>query len=334
MWQVLLRRLVMMVFVLIGISLITFTLSRVVPADAARMIAGPRASKEGVEQVRVEYGLDKPLWQQYVKYMTDLLHGNLGKSFSSLRPVTKDLGEFLFATAELAFISLLLAVVGGITIGVLSAVKQNSLFDVVTRLISILGLSVPAFWLALLAQILFYQRLSWLPFGGRISDGVPLPTMVTGFLTIDSLLAGKWETFRDVIAHLILPAIILALEPMAVLARIQRTSLLDVMREQYILAARAKGLNERAVIFRHGLLNALLPVVTMIGLQIGYLLGGSILVESVFAWPGIGRYSARAIVSADYNGVMGVTLTIAAIYMVSNFLTDMVYTRLDPRIRY
>ena len=324
----------MVVPVLLGILLLTFFLSRVIPADPARLIAGPRASAEGVEKVRRAYGLDQPLWKQFLNYVVRLVRLDFGESFTSRRPVAQDLAEFLPATAELALAALALAVVGGIAVGVVSAVWQNSLADQAGRLFAITGLSMPAFWLALLGQLLLYQRLGWLPFGGRMDSDVPVPPRLTGFLVLDSLLSGRWETLLDALHHLVLPAFVLGLEPLAVLARIMRTSMLEVMREQYIVTARAKGLRERTVILRHALRNALVPVVTMIGLQIGYMLGGAVLVESVFAWPGIGRYSARAIVSADYNAVMGVTVVVALIYLVTNVVVDLVYAWIDPRIRY
>jgi len=324
----------MVVPVLLGILLLTFFLSRVIPADPARLIAGPRASAEGVEKVRRAYGLDQPLWKQFLNYVVRLVRLDFGESFTSRRPVAQDLAEFLPATAELALAALALAVVGGIAVGVVSAVWQNSLADQAGRLFAITGLSMPAFWLALLGQLLLYQRLGWLPFGGRMDSDVPVPPRLTGFLVLDSLLSGRWDTLLDALHHLVLPAFVLGLEPLAVLARIMRTSMLEVMREQYIVTARAKGLHEGTVILRHALRNALVPVVTMIGLQIGYMLGGAVLVESVFAWPGIGRYSARAIVSADYNAVMGVTVVVALIYLVTNVVVDLVYAWIDPRIRY
>ncbi len=334
MGRLLLRRLFMVVPVLFGVSLLTFTLSRIIPADPARLIAGPRASAEGVAKVREAYGLDLPLWKQYANYIAALARFDLGESFTSRRPVGRDLAEFLPATAELAFAALGLALIGGLAIGIVSAVWQNQLIDQFGRFVAIGGLSMPAFWLALLAQLFLYQRLGWFPFGERLGGETPLPPRITGMLALDSLLTGRWATLTDALYHLILPALVLGLEPLAVIARIMRTSMLEVMREPYIVTARAKGLREGTVILRHALRNAMIPVVTMIGLQIGYMLGGAVLVESVFAWPGIGRYSARAIVSADYNAVMGVTLVIALIYLVTNVLVDLVYAWIDPRIRY
>jgi peptide/nickel transport system permease protein len=320
--------------VILGMTILTFTLSHVVPTDPARLLAGPRASAEVVEKIRRETGLDRPLWEQYVDYISGILHFDFGMSFSSFRPVIQDLAAYFPATAELTLYALQFAVIVGVGIGIISAVRQNSWADQITRLLAILGISMPVFWLGLLSQLLLYQQLGWFPFGGRVSSDAILPPTVTGFLTIDSLLAGYWKTFFDALYHLILPAIVLGLEPLAILARISRTSMIEVMREPYIVAARAKGQKEKIVILKHAFRNSLLPIVTMIGLLIGYLLGGSVMVETVFVWPGIGRYAARAISSADYNAVMGVTLVISLIYLLSNLLVDLVYTRLDPRISY
>lgn len=319
---------------LFGISVITFLLSRIVPTDPARLIAGPRASAEGVARVRHEYGLDLPLWQQYIRYVSGILRMDLGQSFSSFRPVITDISEYLPATIELTSFALCFATVGGISLGVVSAARRGKLPDRVGRLFAITGISIPAFWLALMAQISLYQHLGWIPFGGRISDYSVIPPPVTGLLTVDSLLAGQWRTFLDAIYHLLFPSIVLGLEPLAFFVRTTRTSMLDVMREPYIVTARAKGLKERVVILRHVLRNALLPVVTVTGLLVGYLLSGSVLVEVVFCWPGIGRYAARAIVSSDYNAVMGVTLVATVTYFLINILTDFVHGWLDPRVRH
>lgn len=332
--NLILRRLFSVIPVILGMTLLTFSLSHILPADPARLLAGPRASAEVVEKIRHENGLDMPFWEQYANYIGGILRFEFGMSFSSFRPVSTDMAEYFPATAELTVFALIFAIFAGVAIGILSAVKQNSWMDQLGRFLAINGISMPVFWLGLLAQLLLYQQLGWLPFGGRVSDDAILPPIVTGFLTLDSLLAGNWATFFDALKHLFLPAFVLGLEPLAVLARISRTSMIEVMRENYIVTARAKGLKEILVIIKHGVRNALLPIVTMIGLLVGYLLSGSVMVETVFTWPGIGRYTARAISSADFNAVMGVTLVISIIYLASNLIVDLVYAKLDPRISY
>ncbi len=327
------RRFFSLILVLIGISLLTFMLSRAIPTDVARLIAGPRASAEGVETVRRLYGLDLPLTQQYWNYMKGLARLDFGKSYITSRAVSTDISEFLIATLELTLSALIFALIGGIAIGISSAIWENRFIDHLGRLIAIIGLSMPAFWLALLGQLVFYQKFDILPFGGRISDGVILPPRITGMLTIDSLVAGRFDIFKDAFLHLILPTIIVGLEPLAVFARVMRNSLIEVLREQYIITARAKGLIERLVVWRHAIRNALLPVVTMIGLEIGWLLGGSVLVETVLSWPGVGRYAAKAISAFDYNPVMGITLVMAFIFIFVNYIVDLLYAFLDPRIR-
>lgn len=332
--NLILRRLFSVIPVILGMTLLTFSLSHILPADPARLLAGPRASAEVVEKIRHENGLDLPFWEQYANYIGGILRFEFGMSFSSFRPVSTDMAEYFPATAELTVFALIFAIFAGVAIGILSAVKQNSWMDQLGRFLAINGISMPVFWLGLLAQLLLYQQLGWFPFGGRVSDDAILPPIVTGFLTLDSLLAGNWATFFDALKHLFLPAFVLGLEPLAVLARISRTSMIEVMRENYIVTARAKGLKEILVIIKHGVRNALLPIVTMIGLLVGYLLSGSVMVETVFTWPGIGRYTARAISSADFNAVMGVTLVISIIYLASNLIVDLVYAKLDPRISY
>jgi len=332
--RIVIRRIVSIIPVILGMTILTFTLSHVVPTDPARLLAGPRASAEVVERIRHETGLDRPLWEQYMDYISGILHLDFGMSFSSFRPVKNDLADYFPATAELAIFALGFAIIVGVSIGIISAVRQNSWADQISRFIAIIGISMPVFWLGLLSQLLLYQKLGWFPFGGRVSSDAMIPPYVTGFMTIDSLLAGYWATFFDALYHLILPAIVLGLEPLAILARISRTSMIEVMREPYIIAARARGQIEKVIILKHAFRNSLLPIVTMLGLLIGYLLGGSVMVETVFVWPGIGRYAARAISSADYNAVMGVTLIISIIYLLSNLIVDLAYTRLDPRISY
>lgn len=331
--NLIIRRIISVIPVFLGMTLLTFSLSHVIPADPARLLAGPRASADVVEKIRHEKGLDRPFLEQYLDYMAHLMRADFGDSTTSFRAVGTDLSEYFPATAELTVFALVFAVLVGVSIGIISAVRQNSWMDQVARFLAINGISMPVFWLGLLAQIFLYQQLGWFPYGGRISDGAVMPVSVTGFLTLDSLLSGNWPTFLDAFRHLILPGFVLGLEPLAILARTTRTALIEVMRDPYIVTARAKGLKEPLVIFKHAFRNALLPVVTMIGLLVGYLLSGSVMVETVFTWPGIGRYAARAISSADYNAVMAVTLAIALVYLLTNLLVDLVYARLDPRIR-
>jgi peptide/nickel transport system permease protein len=334
MGRLVLRRLVFMVFVVWGVTLITFFLARVAPGDPARLIAGPRANAVALEHIRHLYDLDRPLVVQYVRYTFDLLHGNLGQSFVTRRPVVTDLADFFPATIELAFCSLVVGSLLGLVIGVVAAMRRGSAVDVAGRFFAIAGLSMPAFWLAMLFQLLFYSQLGWLPFGGRLATGVPPPPHLTGLYTIDSLLAGQWSTFTDSLRHLVLPVVTLSLAEIGLMARIVRTSLLEVLGEDYIRTARAKGLSGKRVLIGHALRNALLPPVTVLGLEFGLLAGGVFLVETIFAWPGLGRYAYDAIRASDYNATMGVTIVIALLYVGINLVVDMLYLVLDPRIRY
>jgi peptide/nickel transport system permease protein len=328
------RRLLLLLFVIWGISLVTFILARVVPTDPARLIAGPRAGPEAVAVVRRDYGLDRPAVEQYVRYMAGLLSGDLGRSFTTKRPVTQDLRAFFPATVELTLAALLFALLLGLPIGVIAAVRRNSALDYAGRSWAIFGLSLPPFWVGLLAQLIFYSGLTLLPVGSRLSQDVPAPPALTGLYTVDSLLTGQWATFVDALRHLIMPAVVLGFSTTAVFVRLVRTTLLEVLGHDYVRTARAKGLHERSVMLRHALRNALLPILTFGGLQLGLLLSGTLLVESIFTWPGIGRYSTQAIVGADYNGIMGVTIMIALIYLLVNTIVDLLYAWLDPRLHY
>jgi peptide/nickel transport system permease protein len=331
--RLILRRLVFVVFVLWGVTLMTFFLSRVAPGDPARLIAGPHANAAALENIRTIYGLDKPVWVQYFKYMGDLFQGNLGTSFVTRRSVRADLNAFLPATVELAFYALVLGSVLGLVVGIVAAVRRGSAVDVGARFLAIGGLSMPAFWLAMLFQLIFYSRLGWLPFGGRLATGVAPPPHFTGIITVDALLSGRFGTFVQALKHLVLPVTTLALAEVGLIARIVRTSLLEELGEDYVRTARAKGLSGARVLVRHALRNALLPTVTVLGLEFGLLAGGVFLVETIFAWPGIGRYAYDAIRASDYNATMGVTLIVAVLYVGINLVVDVVYMYLDPRIR-
>jgi peptide/nickel transport system permease protein len=330
----LIRRALLLLFVVWGISLVTFVLARLVPSDPARLIAGPRAGPEAVAVVRRDYGLDRPVPEQYLRYIGGLFRGDLGRSFSSKRPVADDLRAFLPATIELGTASLLLALLVGVPVGIIAAVRRNSGIDYAGRGLAILGLSLPPFWIGLLAQLVFYSGLTLLPVGGRLSQDVAAPPAITGLYTLDSLLSGQGRTFVDALRHLILPAVVLSFGTMAVFVRLVRTVLLEVLAQDYVRTARAKGLAERAVVIGHALRNAMLPVLTIGALQLGLLLSGVLLIESIFSWPGIGRYTAQAIVSSDYNGIMGVTIVLAVIYLLINTVVDLLYVWLDPRIKY
>lgn len=332
--QFVVRRLVFAVFVLWGVTVVTFFLARVAPGDPARLIAGPHAGREALANIRTLYGLDQPLVVQYVRYLGGLVQGDLGTSFLTRRPVAVDLAAFLPATLELSAFALLLGAAAGLGLGVLAAVRRGGALDAVTRFAAIAGLSVPAFWVAMLLQLVVYSRLGLLPFGGRLDVGMTAPPQVTGFMTIDSVLAGQATTFVASIRHLILPVVTLALAEVGLMARVVRTSMLEIMGEDYIRTAHAKGLSRPRVIGKHALRNALLPAVTVLGLEAALLAGGVFLVETIFAWPGVGRYAYDAIRASDYNAIMGVTVVVAIAYVAINLVVDVAYVYLDPRIRY
>lgn len=332
--RLIVRRLIFLVFVLFGLSLITFTLSHLVPADPARMIAGPRASKSAVEKIRKDYGLDKPVPIQYINYVKGVVQLDFGKSFSSRKPVREDLKRYLPATIELGLYAFIIATAVGIPLGVASAVKRDTLIDHVARFVSISGLALPVFWLALVVQFVFFGKLGWLPDGQRLPVNVDPPRSITSLYTIDALLTGNWHVLKIAVEHLLMPVCVLAYGSLAVVTRMVRGGMLEVLNQDYIRTARAKGLGQSTVITRHALKNALLPTVTSLGLQIGLLLSGAFLVEIVFSWPGIGRYAVKAIESVDYNAIMATTLIIALIFVLMNLVVDLAYLFLDPRISY
>jgi peptide/nickel transport system permease protein len=332
--RLIVRRLIFLVFVLFGLSLVTFGLSHIIPGDPARLMAGPRASKSTVQKIREQHGLDDPLPQQYISYVTGLARGDLGMSFTTRRPVIEDLKRYLPATLELGAVAFVMSTVIGIPLGVISSVNRDRLPDHFARFISISGLALPVFWLAIMAQFIFFGRLGWFPDGARIPIGMDPPPQVTGLYTVDSLLSGNWELFRLSLFHLIMPATVLAYGSLAVITRMVRGGMLEVLNQDYIRTARAKGIAPNTVIFGHALKNAMLPTVTSLGLQVGLLLSGAFLVEIVFSWPGIGRYAVEAIQRLDYNATMATTLVIALIFVLMNLLVDILYLFLDPRISY
>ncbi|MBI3244863.1 MAG: ABC transporter permease [Chloroflexi bacterium] len=328
------RRLVGIVFVMVGVSIITFAISHVVPADPVAAALGDHATDDQIAAFRAEYGLDKPLAEQYVIYMTGLLHGDLGRSIRTRRPVADDLRDFLPATFELSFAALIVSLFIGLPAGMISAVARNRLPDHFVRVFSLVGGSLPIFWLGLMLISLFYSRLDWLPSGARLDQFLDPPHSITGLYVVDSLLTGNVAALQSSLHHLLLPAFTLGYFSTAVIARMMRSSMLEVMRQDYMLVARAKGLRQRAVILRHGLRNALIPTLTIIGVTFGSLLSGAVLTETIFSWPGLGRYATASAISLDFPAVMGVTLLAAVIYPLANLLVDLGYHWLDPRIQH
>jgi peptide/nickel transport system permease protein len=328
-----LRRLPGLFLVVLGMSVVMFVISRAVPTDPALAVAGPEATPEMVENIRREMHLDKPLVVQYFIYMKSLCKGDLGKSIESRRRVLDDILDYMPATVELVLASILFSVVLGIPLGVISAVRQGKTADNVSRIISLVGICSPVFWMGLMFQLLFYKNLGILPFGGRLDLHLDPPATITGLYTIDSLITGNFTVLLNSLKHLILPAITMSNITLALTTRMTRSSLLDVLREDYIRTARAKGLFERDVVYVHGLRNALIPVATVVGLRVGTLLGGAVLTETVFAWPGIGRYAFKAIESMDFPVLMGFAIMVSFLYAFINLLLDILYMVLDPRMR-
>jgi peptide/nickel transport system permease protein len=331
----LLRRVLFIIPTLFGITLVAFLIANAVPADpvTANLPQNALNNEQLVQAFRERWGLDRPLHEQYLTYIGNLLRGDMGVSIKTRNPVIQDIRQFLPATIELATFGIFFGILFGVTIGIVSALRPNSPFDYIGRTLALLGVSFPVFLLALIGLQVLYVQLRWVAGPGRLSILVRDPPAVTGFFTIDSLLAGQWATFADAMSHLILPSLILGIYVSGIIARITRSSMLEVLNMDYIRTARSKGLGERRVVGRHGLANAMIPIVTVIGLSYGSLLSGAVLTESIFAWPGIGRYMFRASTSQDFPAIMGVSILIASIYVGVNFIVDILYYFLDPRIR-
>jgi len=326
----------LMVVAALGVTLISFVISHAVPADPIVSNLGQQASQrpEIVQAFKQRWGLDKPLHEQYLAFVGNLLHGDLGTSINTRRPIATDVSQFLPATVELSTVAILFALVIGLPLGVLAALHRDSALDHAARLVSLVGVSIPIFGLAAVALVIFYATLQIAVGPGRISPQVEAPPPVTGFLTIDSLLAANPEAFRSSVEHLILPALVLGSSVMGLITRVTRSSMLDVLNQDYVRTARAKGLVEHLVVRRHALRNALVPTVTVLGLAYGSLLSGAVMTETIFAWPGLGRYAYQSAVSNDFPSIMGVTFVIALIYIIVNLAVDLVYALLDPQIRY
>ena len=336
MTRFILRRLAGSALVLLGLSVITFALARVVPSNPAAIYIGPKARPEDIARVTQELGLDRPLPVQYLTYMGDMLTGNWGTSIGTKRPVLEEIFGRLPATLELIGAAMLLAVPLGILLGVLSARWQRRPPDLVVRIVSIVGVSIPAFWLGLLLQVVFFRTLGLLPLTGRVDADLRFTSPiveVTGLYLVDTLLAGNWTALRDVAWHLVLPAVTLAAYPIGLIARMTRASMLEAIGQDYVRAARAAGIRESLITYRLALKNALIPVTTVVGLTLAYSLTGTFFVEVVFNWPGLGTFAVKGLLNLDYPVVMGITLFGAIAYVLINLAVDLAQSWLDPRTR-
>ncbi|WP_068986625.1 MULTISPECIES: ABC transporter permease [Lysinibacillus] len=327
------RRVFQLIPVLLGMTFIVFMLIRAIPGNPAQVILGQQATKEAVEALNASLGLDEPWYTQYVSYLGGIFQGDLGISLRTKLPVSEEIIPYLAATAELALFAMIIAVVVGVNAGIISAWFQNSWFDYVVMVVALVGVSVPVFWLGLMEQWAFSNQLGWFPTSGREDVRDPI-TSITHFYLLDTLIQGRFDQFIEVLKRLVLPGMALATIPMAIIARITRSSMLEVMRSDYVRTARAKGQKMFIVVYKHALKNAVIPVLTVIGLQTGLLLGGAILTETIFSWPGIGRYIYDAIGFRDYPVIQSGILVIAFIFIMINLIVDLLYTVIDPRIKY
>ncbi|MFT9596544.1 ABC transporter permease [Mesobacillus sp.] len=327
------RRIFSLIPVLLGLSLIVFFMIRAIPGDPAQVILGQLATKEAIADLTRELGLDQPWYVQYFTYLGGLLTGDLGESLRTKSAISTEIWPYLAATMELSFVAMLIAIIIGVNAGIVSAWFQNSWFDYGAMVLALVGVSMPIFWLGLMEQWLFAINLDILPTSGREEVRNPVEA-ITNFYIIDTLIQGRTDQFIDVLKHLVLPAMALATIPMAIIARITRSTMLEVMRSDFIRTARAKGLSMFWVVYKHSLKNAIIPVLTIIGLQTGLLLGGAILTETIFSWPGIGRYIYEAINYRDYPVIQSGILIIALIFVLINLVVDLLYAAIDPRIKY
>lgn len=331
--QLVLRRLLPVVPGFLGITALTFFLIRLAPGDPILLLAGERGvSAERYAELQHQFGFDQPLFIQFTDYLWQVLNGNLGTSVVTQTPVLEEFTSLFPATLELAAIAIIFAIIIAIPAGVLAAVKRNTFIDHAITAVSLVGYSMPVFWWALLLILFFSVNLGWMPVAGRLNFIYDVPA-VTGFMLIDTLLAGDQDAFYDALHHLVLPAVVLATIPLAVITRMTRSSMLEVLKQDYIRTARAKGLSEFSVIFRHALRNALIPVITVIGLQTSILMTGAILTETIFSWPGIGKWILEAVYRRDYPVVQGGVLLIAGLVILVNTIVDLLYVLVNPALR-
>ena len=328
-----LKRILMAIPVILGIVTIVFVLMRVFSSNPAYLLLGQRASAERVAELTSYLGLDQPIWKQYIIYLGQMFQGDFGDSLFSGLPVMQEIGERLPATIELALFSVLIASVLGVSLGVICAVKQNSALDRICQVGGLVGVSLPKFWLGLMLIILFAVNVGWLPVSGRF-DFMNRPETITGFMILDSIITGNWAALGSTLRYMLLPGVSIAIASVGTIMRYTRSTMLETIRQDYIRTARAKGLRERVVIIHHALKNALIPIVTVIGMELGGLFSGSVLVETIFAWPGVGKYIVDGINNSDYAVVQGGCVLVAVIAVGMNLVVDLLYGLLDPRIRY
>ena len=328
------RRLLLLIPVLLGVTVITFTLTRIIPGNPIDLMISPRASQEVRDRVAEKAGLNDPIWVQYVNYIEGISQGDLGQSFVTNQPVLSDLTRRFMPTFELTVFAMVLAIIVAVPLGIAAAVWHGTWIDHISRFIAVIGVAMPVFWVGLLAIYFFFFILHWLPAPqGRLNVLVDPPRTVIGFYTIDSLLTGDWQALRNSLGSIIMPAGVLAFSVMAPLARMARSGMIETLEADYCRAARALGLSEWSIVLRHAFRNAILPLLTMTALVYGYMLGGVVLIESIFAWPGLGRYVFTAITSSDFPALQGFILYSTTVYVLLFLLVDMLYVVLDPRVR-
>jgi peptide/nickel transport system permease protein len=334
-WTFIARRVVLAFLVLIIVSIATFLLAHAVPGDPITAILSDRQANNPEVRAALErrWGLDQPLPVQYLYYVSNLLQGDLGESISRRTPVAEELRQRVPATIELALFAMAFALVVGVPLGIVSALRHDRWPDHLARFITLIGTSIPVFWLGLLLLYVFFYRLQWLPGPGRLDVGMKAPTVITGMVTVDALLQRDWEVLTAALRRLVLPSLVLGSFAMGIVARMLRSSLLVSLGDDYVRTARAKGLAERTVVAGHALRNALIPTVTVLGLTTASLLAGAVLTETIFSWPGVGSFAVSAALKLDYPALLGVTLVVAVIYVLVNLMVDIIYGLLDPRIR-
>jgi peptide/nickel transport system permease protein len=330
-----LRRVVLLLPMIVGITVISFVLSHAVPADPVAANLGEQAAADPavVAAFRHRWGLDKPVYQQYLIYLWNLAHGDMGTSISTKQPVLLDLRQHLPATIELAVPALIFSIVVGVPLGILAAVYRGSFIDEAARVAAMVGVSMPVFWLGLVALLIFYAKLGIAPSPGRLSATIPEPPFVTGFLLIDGLRAHRMDVVANWSRHVIMPALVLSTYGLSRITRVMRGSMLETLGDDYVRTARAKGLRRWRIVFTHAARNGLIPVITIIGLSFGDLLSGAVVTETVFAWPGLGMYAFSSATSLDFPAIMGVGIIVATVYILVNLVVDIAYALFDPRIR-